>query len=359
MAVKPGYYEIEEKYSRFTARKKFFILSCIVVLFVMALVAATLGSAEMKVLDILRTIAARIFHFSGVESSHLNNVIIWHLRLPRIVMAIVAGAGLAVAGAAMQGVLRNPLVSPFTVGVSSGAALGASVAIILGASLVGGTKYMVIINAFFFALGAVLLILGIGRLRGITPESFILVGIALMYFFGAATSCLQYIATKEDLHAVTHWLFGTLNGSSWQNILIVLCVMFACIPPLLKHSWDLNSMALGGDDVATSLGINCGRVRIICMILTALITASVISFTGIIAFVCLIAPHITRLIIGGDHRFLLPCSCILGAILLLGADTLGRTVFLPVTIPVGIVISSIGGPFFIYLLVTRRRQYWQ
>ena len=350
--------QTNEAYSKFTARRVLFIFASLALLAVVALVATSLGGATLAVSDVVRAIIARIFSSSGVESSSTASVIVWHLRLPRIAMGIIAGAGLAIAGATMQGVLRNPLVSAFTVGVSSGATLGASIAIILGFNLVGGGKYVVIASAFFFAMGVSFLILGIGRLRGITPESFILVGIALMYFFGAITSFLQYIATEGELAEVVHWMFGTLTGSSWENIGIVLAITLVCLPLLMRYSWDLNAMASGGDEVATTLGVNCAWVRMICMLLAALVTASIISFTGIIGFVCLVAPHITRLSIGGDHRFLLPGSCIIGAILLLVADTIGRTVISPTIVPVGIVISFIGAPFFFYLLMTRRRQYW-
>jgi len=251
------------------------------------------------------------------------------------------------------------MVSSFTMGVASGAALGASLAIILGFGMVGPEKYIIVINAFIFALGTTFLILAMGRLRGVTPESFILVGIALLFFFGAATSSLQFIATEEQLSAVIHWAFGTFTGISWDNILIVLAVQVVCLPLLIKYSWDLNTMAAGGDEVATSLGVNCGRVRMIVMVLAALITATIISFTGIIGFVCLVAPHITRLLIGSDHRFLLPGAALVGAILLLAADTLGRTLFSPVIIPVGIIISFVGAPFFFFLLMSRRRAGWQ
>ena len=347
-----------ELYSRFTRRKALFIFACLVLLVVVALVATSLGGASLGIGDVFHAVITG--PPNGTESPvDLDRVIVWYLRLPRIVMGIIAGAGLAIAGAAMQGALGNPLVSPFTVGVSSGATLGASIAIVLGFSLVGTARYVVIGNAFVFAMGTALLILAIGRLRGITPESFILVGIALMYFFSAFTALLQYIASEGELAKVVHWAFGSLTGSSWGNIGIVSVVMLFCLPLLLKYSWDLNAMAQGGDEVAKSLGVNCGRVRVMSMTLATLVTASIICFTGIIGFVGLVAPHITRLLIGGDHRYLLPASAVLGAVLLLVADAIGRTIISPTIIPVGIVISFIGAPFFFYLLMTRRRQYWQ
>jgi iron complex transport system permease protein len=156
---------------------------------------------------------------------------------------------------------------------------------------------------------------------------------------------------------VVYWLFGGLNSTTWHGVAVVSVVFAVCFPLLLKYSWDLNALA-AGDEVAASLGVNAGRVRLIVIGVAVLLTASVICFTGIIGFVCLVAPHITRMIIGGDHRFVVPCSCIVGALLLLAADMLGRTIIAPAEIPVGIITSFVGVPLFVYLLLTRRRQYW-
>ncbi|MCD5417551.1 iron ABC transporter permease [Candidatus Bipolaricaulota bacterium] len=346
-----------ELYSQFTAKKVLTILIALGILVVSMIAAATLGAVSLSVGEVLRAVIAR--PFPSVESTAMADVIVWHLRLPRIIMGVIAGAGLAIAGAAMQGSLRNPLVSPFTIGVASGATFGASIAIILGFGLMGTGRFVVMGNAFFFAMATAVVILGVGRLRGVTPESFLLVGIALMSFFGAATGLLQFIATEGQLAAVVHWAFGSLTGSSWTNILVVGLVLLACIPVLIRHAWDLNSMTSGGDEVAKSLGVNCGRVRIVSMLLASLIAAAIITFTGLIGFVGLVAPHITRYLVGGDHRFLLPASCVLGAVLLVTADTLGRTVVSPIVIPVGIVISVVGAPFFFFLLMRQRRQFWQ
>jgi iron complex transport system permease protein len=347
-----------EIYSRFARRKVLFLLVTLLGLAAMSVAAIFVGGARLSLGEVIRAVAG-IFPFIPLEIEPGTATIVQHLRLPRIVMGIVAGGGLAIAGCVMQGALKNPLVSSFTMGVASGAALGASLAIILGFGMVGTGRYIIIANAFIFALGTTFIILALGRLRGINPESFILVGIALLFFFGAVTASLQYIATEAQLAAVIHWTFGTLTGSAWENILIVLAVQVICFPLLMKYSWDLNTMACGGDEVATSLGVNCGRVRVMVLALGALITATIISFTGIIGFVCLVAPHITRLLVGSDHRFLLPGATLIGATLLLVADTLGRTVFSPVIIPVGIVISFVGAPFFLYLLMRRRGVGWQ
>lgn len=326
-----------------------------VLLIVVALVSMTLGGASLTVGDVVRALVRKIATLGQDVKPSIAEVIVWNMRLPRIVMGALSGAGLALAGASMQGILRNPLVSPFTLGVASGATLGASLAIIAGFSLIGIGRYVIIGNAFVFSMGTSMLILALGRLRGITPASFILVGIALLNLFGAATSFLQYIATEGELQQVIHWAFGSLTGSTWLNILIVLVALAISMPFMFRASWDINAMAQGGDEVAKSLGVNCGRIRVVTMLLSSLITASVISFTGIIGFVGLVAPHCARLLIGSDYRFLLPASAVLGAILLLVADALGRTVASPIIIPVGIVISFIGAPFFFYLLMKRRR----
>lgn len=348
----------KEIYSKLNARKVLFVIIGLSGLVALTLVAASIGSADLGVGNLARALAARIFPFLDIGVSDKVDVIFWDIRLPRIVMGIIAGAGLAISGTAMQGIMRNPLVSPFTLGISSAAAFGASIAIVLGVGMVGSEKYIITTNAFVFAVLAMFLVYGLARIRGMRPETLILSGIALMYFFSAATSVLQYIATEEEVHAVVHWLFGTLTGASWENILVVFIIFACCLPFLIKYSWDLNAM-IAGDEVATTLGVNTRRVRIVCMVLATLVTAGIICFTGIIGFAGLVAPHITRMMIGADHRFLLPCSCILGALLLLGADTLGRTAFQPVIIPVGIVISVIGVPFFLYLILRTRREYFQ
>lgn len=358
MAAKGEVLDPREAYSRLTARKILFILIGLGGLVALVLVATSLGSANISVGDVASAVVARILPFLGLQIGDNTDAIIWDVRLPRIVLGVVAGAGLAISGATMQGIMRNPLVSPFTIGISSAAGFGASVAIVLGAGMVGSGKYLVITNAFIFSLLAAFLVYGLARTRGMRPETLILSGIALMYFFSAGTSLLQYIATEEEVHAVVHWLFGTLAGATWENILVITVIFLACLPFLMKYSWDLNAM-VAGDDMATSLGVNTRRVRALSMAMATIITAGVICFTGIIGFVCLVSPHITRMIIGADHRFLLPCSCILGSVLLVGADLLGRTAFQPTVIPAGIVVSVIGVPFFIYLILRTRKEYFQ
>lgn len=347
-----------EAYRAAAARKALFLFLALGAVGGMALVATAVGGARLGIGEVARALGARLLPFLELSVPRSDLAIVWHLRLPRIALGILAGFGLGLAGAAMQGALRNPLVSPFTLGVSAGATLGASLAIVAGFGLVGAGRYVVMGNAFLFAMGACLIILAVGRLRGVSPECFILVGIALTYLFGAATSVLQYLAEEGDLARVVHWMFGSLAGASREAVLTVAGVIGMAFPFLLRASWDLNALAQG-DEVARALGVNPGRVRMAVMALSSLIAATITCFTGLIGFVGLVAPHIARLLLGTDHRYLLPGAGLLGAVLLLAADTVGRTLFSPLVIPVGIVISVVGAPFFLALLLRRRRAIWR
>ncbi len=251
----------------------------------------------------------------------------------------------------MQGVLRNPLASPFTLGIASAASCGASVAIILGAGFLSG--YLVIGNAFLFAMLAAGAIYGMARLKGMGSETMILAGIALMYLFSAVTSFLQYLGTSEKVQEVVFWMFGSLDKSSWPKLGLVTVVVVAVVPLLLWRAWDLNALA-EGDETAKSLGVPVERSMAGFMLAASLVTAVIICFTGTIGFIGLVAPHITRMVIGADHRTLIPASGLVGAVILLGADCLARTVIPGAIIPVGIMTAFLGIPFFVYLFMRRR-----
>ncbi len=291
-----------------------------------------------------------------MESTPLATTIVWEYRLHRILFAIAAGFGLGIAGAMMQGVLRNPLASPFTLGISAAASFGASIVIVFS---IGGLSndLAIIVSAFLFTLIATFGIYGLSRFRGISPESMILAGIILMYLFSAMTSFLQYIGTIDQLGEVVFWTFGSLQRTSWEKLALVTLVIAACLPYIMLRSWDLNAMGQG-DQVAKSMGVDVSRTRTRLMLIASLVTAVIICFTGVIGFIGLVAPHITRLAIGGDNRFLLPASGLVGGALLLTADSLARTVLAPAIIPVGIMTAFIGIPFFLYLFLRQREGYW-
>jgi iron complex transport system permease protein len=256
----------------------------------------------------------------------------------------------------MQGILKNPLASPFTLGISSAASFGAALAIILGAGIAAGSSgsWLVVGNAFVFALLSALAVYLLAKYKGITSETMILAGIAIMYLFSALTSFLQYAGNAGQVHEVVFWMMGSLGRSSWERVAMVLAIFVICLPYLILKSWDLNALATG-DETAQSLGVNVEKTRVIFMMLSSLIAASIICFTGTIGFIDLVAPHIARMVVGADHRFLLPGSALVGALLLLGADTLSRVVLAPAILPVGIMTSFLGVPFFVYLFLQIRR----
>lgn len=347
--------DLREQYRHYTGRKVLFFLALMWGIIFLSGVAVTLGSAEISILDVYSSILARLFpgHF---HTTAFTDMIVWDLRLHRVLMSIVAGVGLGAAGVVMQGILKNPLASPFTLGISSAASFGAALAIVLGAGFVGG-EWMIIGNAFVFTLLASMTVYGLAKYKGITPETMILAGIAIMYLFQAMTSFLQYVGHAEQVQEVVFWMMGSMGRSSWDKVWIVTAVIAICFPYLLLKSWDINAMG-AGDETATSLGVNVEKTRIICMMAVSLITASVICFTGTIGFIGLVSPHITRMVIGGDHRFLLPASALVGGLLLLAADTAARTILAPVILPVGIMTAFLGVPFFVYLFMRRKKEFW-
>lgn len=283
--------------------------------------------------------------------------VLLQLRLPRTVMALISGAGLAMAGVAMQGITRNPLVSPYTLGISPAAAFGASIAIFLGWNALPGTgTYWTVGMAFVSALGCAAGVLGLAAMRGVNAIVLVLAGVAFTYLFGALTATLQFFASEQQLAAIVHWTFGSLNGRSWHEVIVAGAVCLVCAPVMLVHAGALNAFSAGGDDVAASLGVAVARTRTTVTLAAVLSSAAIVSFTGVIGFVGLVAPHIARLLIGGDHRSLLPFAALVGALLVLLADMAGRLLFAPVVVPVGIVVAYIGVPLFLHLLLTRRNE---
>lgn len=352
--------ELKELYQKGKKRKVLAIISIFLALLIAIVVSLSLGAGSPRFSEAVQTILAKIFPTLGFDpGSEVCQTIILDLRLPRIVLAVIAGAGLAAAGSVMQGTLRNPLVSPFILGCSAAAGFGASISIVFGIGFVTAfSGYLTVVNAFIFSLLALLIVYTFARFRGMRIETVILAGVAVNYLFSALTALIQYIAPDaESVRSVVYWLMGGLNDALWSNILLMLPVVVACIVVMMWQSWNINTMSMG-QDVAKSLGVNPRKVLTICMIVASLATSTIICFTGVIGFVCLVAPHITRMLIGSDHRFLIPCSALVGSCVLLISDTVGRLVIMPSELPVGIVTSLLGVPLFMYLLMKRRRASW-
>ncbi|MCD4767043.1 MAG: iron ABC transporter permease [Methanosarcinales archaeon] len=362
--------DIKEQYKKFIGRKIFFVFFFAALIIIISGVSTTLGSYPITVKEvysiiwrgsvtILQNLDFIIVH--GVreftrEYFTTEEIVVWQLRLPRIFLGIIAGIGLGLAGAVMQAILRNPLASPYTLGISSGAGFGASLAILAGAGIVGG-KYLIIGNAFVFALLVSFIILALSSRKGATPETMILAGIAMMYLFGAMTTILQYFGEAEAVKEAVFWMVGDLNRASWPVVTIILGVLACCAPLLMLKSWDLNVMG-AGDETAKSLGVNVKRIRVITMVVSTLLVATIVCFTGTIGFIGLVAPHMTRLAIGGDNKYVLPVSGLLGAVILISADLVARRIIAPVILPVGAVTAFMGAPLFLYLIMRRRREYW-
>ena len=279
------------------------------------------------------------------------------MRLPRLLMGLAAGFNLAIAGAVMQPVLRNPLVSPFTLGISAGAGFGAALAIILGKGL-GGGVFFVVINAFAFSLLTALIILGMSRYKGATPGNMVLAGIALSYLFGAGTTVMQYFADSWAVTEVVFWMVGSLGKATWSSLRFVLPVMSVCVPYLLLKTEDLNVMN-AGDDVAASLGANVRRARVLILMAASLLTATTICFTGTIGFIGLVAPHMARMILCGDNRFVVPAAGLVGALLLSGSDLVAMNIIPPTVIPIGAMTAFMGVPLFLYLIMKNRSESWR
>ncbi|HGN0054026.1 TPA: FecCD family ABC transporter permease [Proteus mirabilis] len=283
-----------------------------------------------------------------------TRVIVWDIRLPYSLMAVVVGMSLGLAGAEMQTILNNPLASPFTLGVSSAAAFGAALAIVLGIGIPGvPAQWFISVNAFIFALLATLLLDFISRWMRVSTSGIILFGIALVFTFNAAVSIMQFIANEDTLQGLVFWTMGSLNRASWDKLYILLVVLVIIFPLSLMNAWKLTALRLG-EDRAMSFGINVRRLRLTTLLRISIISALAVAFVGPIGFIGLVAPHIARMTFGEDHRFYLPASALIGALVLSIASLVSKNLLSGVIIPVGIVTSLVGIPFFVSIILRHR-----
>lgn len=339
-------------YRKYQNRIADVLIAMALVIIVLMYVVLKMGVSDMTVKNTFDTLLGK--------GTDVMKTIIWKIRLPRIVGAVISGAALSVAGCIMQNNLKNPLASPSTLGVTSAAAFGANFAIIfLGSgSFQSGSAdtvmivhpYVVTLNAFIFSMIAVLIIMGLARLRLFTPNVIILVGVAISSLFGAGTTFLQYFANEAKLSTAVFWTFGNLGRVSWKELGIISAALLIAMLYFMFRSWDYNAM-INGDDCAKSLGVNTRNVRLGGMFFASLLVAISVSFMGIISFIGLIGPQIMRRIIGNDHRYLIPGSALFGSLLLLLSDTVARTIISPIILPVGVITSFLGAPLFIYILM--------
>lgn len=352
--------EMKEDYSRYTYRKILFIIGCTVLAFFLFFVSLCVGTLQLSVPEVYTYF---INHLTGVDYGDDNvkkfaDNIVWNYRVPRAIFAIVAGVALSVAGAVMQSVMKNPLADPYTTGVSSGALFGVSVAMILGFSVGGSyTGMSVILNGILFSMVPIALIVVMSPFFRKSPASLILSGVAVSYLFNALTSLFMVSSDSATLSMVYRWQVGTLSDLGWDVIPLPTIMTVVGLAIIIPLSGKLNLMALDDKD-AKSLGLNVERLRLLCLVVLAMMTSVVICYVGIIGFVGLVIPHIVRIILGADNKYLLPASAAFGAVFLLGCDIISRAMDLGATIPVGVITSFIGAPIFMYLIIRQRRNIW-
>jgi len=334
----------------FKLRKYFLILTSLSLIALIPL-SISIGTYEASLIDFFKLLLNDGSVSEGVRTALM-------LRFRRVLTSIVMGVVLGASGACMQAVFRNPMASPFTLGISHAAALGVAISLILG--VLGSVRYRVVyvgspyllpISAFTFALIQVFIILALAYRAKLTERALVLAAIAMSFLYQAILSLLQYLVLNElQIAMVVFWTFGDVGRVDWVGLKITSAVAVALTIYYLIRSLDLDLISLG-DDIAYSSGVNPKRLRLESTIVSAFGTSVVTAFAGVLAFLCLVTPHIARLIVGSSHRYLIPTSMLLGAVLLLVADDVGRLVISPVILPVGIVLSFIGAPLLFYLLL--------
>ena len=348
MTVLESTLSVENRY-RQLFRQRLVILAVIFIAIIASLLLDfTLGPSGLPLHSLIKT----LMHPSGATNG--MRVIVWDIRLPYALMALLVGMALGLAGAEMQTILNNSLASPFTLGVSSAAAFGAALAIVLGIGIPGVPESGFIpANAFLFALLSALLLDSLTRWTRVPTSGVVLFGIALVFTFNALVSIMQFVADEDTLQGLVFWTMGSLARADWMKLGIMSTVLLAVWPIFARHAWALTALRLG-ESRATSLGVNVGRLRLHSILLSSLLAAVCVSFVGTIGFVGLVGPHIARMLVGDDQRFLLPASALCGALMLSLASVLSKSVLPGQTLPIGIVTSLVGVPLFFTLILKRR-----
>ena len=345
--------ELEKRKRRNTA----VIVTMVAAVIALSIACLFVGSSKMTFRDALDAL------MGGGTSAQSR--IIWKIRVPRVLAAVIAGAGLSVAGLVMQTTLNNTMASPSTLGVSNAAVFGANLPIIAfaGGFLstgnniqnfdVGANPYATSLLAFGFSALSILLILGLCTVRSFSPNVVVLAGMAIGSVWTAATTILQFYATDVGLSAAVVWSFGDLGRATYRTDAIMAIVVAAGTVFFMLMSWNYNAL-LSGEATAKTMGINVEGLRFVSLLLASVITAACVSFLGVIGFVGIICPHVTKKLLGQDHRVTLPVSCLMGSLLLLLADTLSRSMGSGSALPVGAITSLLGAPFFIAIIFSRK-----
>lgn len=347
-----------EEYFKKNKRKLLLILLFIVPAVVVAFYSISVSYYPFSFWEAMDAIAK---HIGGTVPAtyegFLMDELVFNGTLPRAVGGLLAGAILGMCGAVMQSIIRNPLADPYTTGISSGALFGVTLFVILGFGVTSATGYAgQIANAFVFSLIPCAVIILFSIKRNVTPTAMVLVGIAVMYIFSASTMMLKYTADPHNIQILYEWSIGTLSKVNWSNIPFLAVTFITLLLAGMIVSNKINLVS-SGDNISTTLGLNPKRFRIGCLIAVSVCTAVVVCFTGSIGFVGLVIPHIARIFVGSDAKYLIPCSAVLGALLLIGADSVARVAG-SAGLPVGVITALIGSPVFLYFLIRMKTTAW-
>ncbi|HWX47721.1 MAG TPA: iron ABC transporter permease [Roseomonas sp.] len=335
------------------AQRRLALLAALTLLLLASLVAdLALGPARYAYAEVVRALL-------GLEVPQAVAVVVWEIRLPVALMAVVVGASLSVAGAQMQTVLNNPLASPFTLGISAAAGFGAALGFVLGVSLLpsGWSAWTIPANAFISAMGCALLIHLLSRRQGMGTETIVLLGIALVFTFNAALAALEFIASEQALAAVVFWTMGSLGRTTWPKLGIAAAVLVLIWPLFARQAWALTALRLG-EQKAASFGIQVGKLRLQTILLVSALASITVAFVGTIGFIGLVGPHIARMLVGEDQRFFLPASALAGALVLSAASVLSKAIIPGLILPIGVVTALVGVPFFFSLILSTRNRSW-
>lgn len=339
---------LDQEYGFSDAYKTLILIGLMALLIFAVGLAITFGAYSISVIDVYRIVVAHVSPFGDLSSvARLQNTIVWELRIPRVLLAVTVGTALATAGAVFQGCFRNPLVEPFILGVSSGAAFGAALGIVF-------TRFFMSIqlSAFVFGSLAVAMAYLLARVRNETPVvTLILAGVIIGSIFEAMVSILKYTASDAALREIVFWLMGGFYYATWNDVSLLMPIIIPSFLIMWALGWKLNILSMG-DDEARALGVNPEKYKLVLITLATLVTSLAVSTVGIIAWVGLMMPHATRMMLGPDHRYVIPSAAMLGGSYLLVCDTLARTLT-SAEIPVGIITSILGAPYLFYLLRTR------
>lgn len=345
-------------YHQYISRKVLFVALCIIVSIIGIGLELSTGAYDISFTESYKVLIDHIL--GNIPPDELGvgvDQIVWDLRFPRAIAGFVVGAGLGVCGAAMQSTMKNPLADPYTTGISSGASLGATLSIVLGISIIPGMygNTSIIFNAFLCSLIPAFVIVIISMFKKNTsPATMILIGVAVMYLFTAVTTLIKLTASEESLAEIYIWNVGTLGKSSWDNVAYQVTATAFGIVSIMFLSKKLNILTMC-DEGATSLGVNPKRTRLVVLIIVSMVTSTLVAFAGTIGFVGLVSPHVVRLFLGSDNRYLAPASAAFGAMLMLCSDCLAKSI--GTGLPVGVITAVLGGPLFLYLLVKQANRY--